>query len=312
LKQSVFLATVLAAAVVLTLPVGGTGAAIGAPGLPSGSGANFVVGSNAVAASQAVVAASRTHTVASAPVAGDGAQGGASSKEWQAEKDATGATAGGHSSASTQSNERAIQASRQRSTPGVGARLAGSSGRGKTLTRKPKSSSTTSSAPECPSNVSGGTNGAPGDVSKGGVQGTTSADIASFALAYNSIRVAHCLKPVPLANIKFSSCLEQRMFWMAEDPSTNPASAWGHTGTAKRSDGVAIVGCDGDIAGGMNDTGAVDAQSWWDSPDHRDSLYQPLYKGSTSNVCIAFGMAHGGIPNDPAAFTRAAAVWEDC
>ncbi len=102
------------------------------------------------------------------------------------------------------------------------------------------------------------------------------------------------------------------MFWMAEDPSTNPASAWGHTGTAKRSDGVPIVGCDGDIAGGMNDTGAVDAQSWWDSPDHRDSLYQPLYKGSTSNVCIAFGMAHGGIPNDPAAFTRAAAVWEDC
>jgi hypothetical protein len=120
------------------------------------------------------------------------------------------------------------------------------------------------------------------------------------------------MKPIPLANVKYDSCLEQRMFWMADDPSTNPASAWGHTGTAKRSDGVPIVGCDGDIAGGMDDTGAVDAQTWWTSPDHRASLYQPSYKSSMAGVCIGFAMAHGGVPNDPAAFTRAAAVWEDC
>ena len=158
----------------------------------------------------------------------------------------------------------------------------------------------------------GATTSAPGKVDAAGVNGTTSADIADFAIAYDKIRVAHCMKPVPLANIRYDSCLEQRMFWMADDPSTDPASAWGHTGTAKRSDGVKIQGCDGDIAGGMSDTGATDAQDWWNSTDHRDSLYQPLYKGSTANICIAFAITHGGVPNEPYAFTRAAAVWEDC
>jgi hypothetical protein len=158
----------------------------------------------------------------------------------------------------------------------------------------------------------GATTAAPGHVDGAGVTGTTSADVASFAIAYDRIRVAHCLKPLPLANIRFSTCLEQRMFWMADDPSTNPASAWGHTNVAKRSDGVKIVGCDGDIAGGMSDTGATDAQEWWTSLDHRDSLYQPLYKGSTAHICIAFAITHGGVPNDPYGFTRSAAYWESC
>lgn len=291
----------------MALPVGVTGAATGAPDLPAGSTFAFVGGSNVPAPSRAVVGSSAVHAGAGAATSSTGVQANGSTASSGSHSDAP----AGSSNASTQSNERVIQNSRQRSVPGVAARLAAATGSGKVVTRGPAASTTTSGS-GCPANVTGDTTSAPGNVSKGGVQGTTSADIASFALEYNSIRVAHCLKPVPLANIRFSSCLEQRMFWMAEDPSTNPASAWGHTGTAKRSDGVAIVGCDGDIAGGMNDTGAVDAQSWWDSPDHRDSLYQPLYKGGTSNICIAFGMAHGGIPNDPAAFTRAAAVWEDC
>jgi hypothetical protein len=309
LKQSVFLATILAVAVAMTVPVGATGAAIGAPDLPAGSTIAFVGGAHAKAASDPVVGSSAVHSDAAAPASPSEPKAGAATSPVAARNDALVSSR----RASTQSNERVIQSSRQRSTPGVAARLAAATGSGKVVTRGPKAPATKSDpSGGCPANVTGATTGAPGNVSKGGVQGTTSADIASFALAYNAIRVAHCLKPVPLANIRYSSCLEQRMFWMAEDPSTNPASAWGHTGTAKRSDGVAIVGCDGDIAGGMNDTGAVDAQSWWDSPDHRDSLYQPLYKGGTSNICIAFGMAHGGIPNDPAAFTRAAAVWEDC
>jgi hypothetical protein len=170
--------------------------------------------------------------------------------------------------------------------------------------------------PTCPAAIGGSTAGAPGASDAEGVPGTTSADINSFAAEYNALRVANCLAPMPLANIRYSDCLQQRLWWMADDPSTNPLSAWGHTGTAVRSDGVPIVGCDGDLAGGTGYTGASVADAWWASLDHRASLFQPSYTGSMANVCIAFAMSHGGInvpaPNEPYSFTRSAAYWYSC
>lgn len=164
----------------------------------------------------------------------------------------------------------------------------------------------------CPSNVGGSTGSAPGRTSSGGVAGTTTGDIASFAAAYNAIRVANCLNPVPMANFRYDSCMEQRLFWMAEDPSTDPSSAWGHTNTAKRSDGKPIEGCDGNLAGGSGNTGATVAQKWWNSTAHRNSLYRPTYTGGTGGVCIYLAMTHGGVPNEPYSFTRAAARWGSC
>lgn len=163
----------------------------------------------------------------------------------------------------------------------------------------------------CPGNVGGGVGGAPGRVSGGGVQGTTSDDLASFAAAYNSIRVANCLHPVPMSNFRYDSCMEDRLFWMAEDPSTDPASAWGHVGSV-RSDGVPSYGCDGNLAGGSGNTGATVAQKWWNSTAHRNSLYRPSVTGSVGGVCIYFAMTHGGVPNEPYSFTRAAARWGGC
>lgn len=163
----------------------------------------------------------------------------------------------------------------------------------------------------CPSAVSGTVPGAPGRTSAGGVAGTTSADLASFALTYNAIRVANCLKPIALSHFRYDSCMETRLFWMAEDPSTDPNSAWGHIGS-KRSDGVPSVGCDGNLAGGYGNTGATVATKWWNSLPHRASLYRPTYTGSVSGVCIYFAMTHGGIPNEPYSFTRAASRWGGC
>ena len=157
----------------------------------------------------------------------------------------------------------------------------------------------------------GTTNGAPALISPKGVKGTNSADMQSFAIAYNAKRVANCLKPIPLANFRYDSCMERRLFWMAEDPSTNPASAWGHIGTV-RSDGVPSVGCDGNLAGGMNNTGDTVARKWWDSSAHRTALYKPTYKSSTAGVCIYYAITHGGVPNEPEAFIRAAARWASC
>jgi hypothetical protein len=114
-----------------------------------------------------------------------------------------------------------------------------------------------------------------------------------------------------MANIRYDSCMETRLFWIAEDPSTDPNSAWGHMGSV-RSDGVPSVGCDGNLAGGSGNTGATVAQKWWDSLTHRASLYRPSYTGSTAQVCIAFAMVHGGIPNEPYGFARAAARWISC
>jgi hypothetical protein len=163
----------------------------------------------------------------------------------------------------------------------------------------------------CPGNVGGGVGGAPGRVSGGGVQGTTSDDLASFAAAYNSIRVANCLYPVPMSNFRYDSCMEDRLFWMAEDPSEDPASAWGHMGSV-RSDGVPSYGCDGNLAGGSGNTGATVAQKWWNSTAHRNSLYRPSVTGPVGGVCIYFAMTHGGVPNEPYSFTRAAARWGGC
>jgi len=105
--------------------------------------------------------------------------------------------------------------------------------------------------------------------------------------------------------------MEQRLFWMAEDPSTDPSSAWGHIGS-QRSDGVPSRGCDGNLAGGSGNSGSTVATKWWNSLEHRLSLYRPSYAGSTGGVCINFAMSHGGIPNEPSSFTRAAARWVSC
>jgi uncharacterized protein YkwD len=166
-------------------------------------------------------------------------------------------------------------------------------------------------APTCPSAPAGSTYGAPGTISAGGVAGTTTADLDAFAAAYNATRVAHCLQPVPLTNFRYDPCMEQRLFWMAEDPSTDPASAWGHIGSV-RSDGVPSVGCDGNLAGGYNNVGETFARKWWDSTGHRLSLYVPDYAGSMSSVCIFFAVTHGGVPDEPVAFARAAARWGTC
>ncbi len=163
----------------------------------------------------------------------------------------------------------------------------------------------------CPSAIGGSTPGAPGRVSAGGVQGTTSSDLASFAATYNAIRVANCLTPIAPSHFRYDSCMETRLFWMAEDPSTDPSSAWGHLGS-QRSDGVPSVGCDGNLAGGYGNTGATVATKWWNSTAHRTSLYRPTYTGSVGGVCIYFAMTHGGLPNESASFTRAAARWGGC
>ena len=175
----------------------------------------------------------------------------------------------------------------------------------------PAPSAPAPSAPACPAAIGGSTPGAPSRTSPLGVAGTTSADLQSFAQQYNAIRVANCLAPVPFANIRYDSCMEDRLFWMAEDPSTDPMSAWGHIGSV-RSDGVPSVGCDGNLAGGSGNTGATVAQKWWDSTAHRASLYKPTFTGSTTGVCILFSMTHGGVPNEPYSFTRAAARWVTC
>lgn len=163
----------------------------------------------------------------------------------------------------------------------------------------------------CPSAIGGSTGGAPSASSSGGVAGTTSNDLASFAATYNAIRVANCLDPVPFSNIRYDRCMEARLFWMAEDPSEDPASAWGHIGS-QRSDGVPSVGCDGNLAGGSGNTGATVATKWWNSSSHRASLYRPNHTGSVAGVCIYFAMTHGGLPNESYAFTRSAARWGGC
>jgi hypothetical protein len=167
----------------------------------------------------------------------------------------------------------------------------------------------------CPGNLVGVTAAVAGRTAgNGAIAGTTTADLKSFAGQFNAVRVANCLQPVPVENFRYDACMEDRLIWMAEDPSDDPLSAWGHTGSV-RSDGVASVGCDGNLAGGGGDTGATVAVKWWDSLAHRDSLYKPSYAGATSGVCIYLAMTHGGIGqtiDEPAVFARAAARWGGC
>ena len=162
----------------------------------------------------------------------------------------------------------------------------------------------------CPAAIDGtATDLVGGTTSPLGVTGTTQDDLADFAAAFNTIRVENCLEPIPFDNFTWDSCMEHRLFWMAEDPSTDPLSAWGHLGST-RSDGVPSVGCDGNLAGGPDNTGSTVAYKWWVSDAHRASLYRP---GTDSDgACIAFAMTHGGVPNEAASFTRAAARWYDC
>lgn len=158
----------------------------------------------------------------------------------------------------------------------------------------------------CPGFSAGGTSGAPGAYSALGVAGTTSDDLASFAYQYNAIRAENCLEPVDY--FIYDSCMEARLFWMAESPSPDPMDAWGHIGSV-RIDGVPSVGCDGNLAGGSGNSGATVAVKWWQSPSHQASLYRP--GAGTGGVCIAFAMTHGGI-DEPYSFTRAAARWTYC
>jgi hypothetical protein len=162
--------------------------------------------------------------------------------------------------------------------------------------------------PGCPAAAGGTVGSAPGTTSAGGVAGTTSNDLASFAFQYNAIRMANCLEPISYNNFRYDSCMEARLFWMAESPSPDPMDAWGHVGSV-RIDGVPSTGCDGNLAGGSGNTGATVAQKWWNSTSHRASLYRP--GSSTAGACIAFAMSHGGI-DEPASFVRAAARWTTC
>jgi hypothetical protein len=171
----------------------------------------------------------------------------------------------------------------------------------------------------CPTGAGGG-GSAPGG-SESGIGGTTSGDIQSFSATLNAIRVANCLQPIPAANFRYDACMEQRLYWMAEDPSTNPGNTWGHSGVKSLapdangvyySDAVPAKGCDGNLAGGSGNSGATVAQKWWDSLPHRASLYRPNVTGSTAGVCIYFAMTHGGLPNESPGFTRAAARWSGC
>ena len=170
----------------------------------------------------------------------------------------------------------------------------------------------------CPGNGGGG-GSAPGG-SESGIGGTTSGDIQSFSAAMNAIRAANCLQPISSGNFRYDRCMEQRLYWMAEDPSTNPGNTWGHTGVRSLapdangiyySDAVPARGCDGNLAGGSGNTGATVAQKWWDSLSHRASLYRPSV-GSTAGVCIYFAMTHGGVPSENPGFARAAARWGSC
>jgi hypothetical protein len=168
-------------------------------------------------------------------------------------------------------------------------------------------------AQSCPGQGGGG-GSAPGitdSLGQGMITGTTTSDIQSFSSTMNLIRAQNCLQSIPSGNFRYDPCMEQRLFWMAEDPSLDPSSAWGHIGSV-RSDGVPSRGCDGNLAGGSGNSGATVATKWWNSLEHRLSLYRPSYTGSTAGVCIYFAMSHGGIPNEPSSFTRAAARWGAC
>lgn len=316
--RSLFVGTALAASAILVAPLVSGGAALpGARPAAEGASVAAVLDGRAASTTEPVVEMLQRATWSSvdddagtaevAPAAAPAVESGT-------------ATAGASSSTST-STSAAPQPAPTPSSNSNGSTAAASGG---TTTVQPQPSgpapapapaapapAPTVTTPACAGMPGGGTAGAPGRTSAGGVAGTTSADLAQFAQRYNEIRVANCLPPVPFANIRYDSCMEDRLFWMAEDPSTDPMSAWGHIGS-QRSDGVPSVGCDGNLAGGSNNSGTTVAQKWWDSSGHRTSLYKPTYTGSTAGVCVLFAMTHGGVPNEPYSFTRAASRWVTC
>jgi hypothetical protein len=322
LKRPAILATVFTVVLVLVLPfVGGSGPSLAAVlgGVASPVAVSDASSSSVIAAAARIAAEAKASSV-SAATDGSTATSGPAAATPSATPSPTEAAA----SAATKPAAASAAAAAPAATVTDGASTVGEHVAQKPVPKvvKPTATSIASGTSArtatlaaagkgCPANVGGSTRSAPGVTSAGGVGGTTSADLAAFAHKMNAIRVANCLKPIPLANFKYDSCMEQRLFWMAEDPSTNPASAWGHIGS-KRSDGKPSVGCDGNIAGGSGNTGVTVAQKWWDSLAHRASLYEPSYKGGTASVCVRFAMTHGGLPNEPTSFTRAAATWGSC
>ena len=294
MKRTVILGTVFATVLVLALPfVGGGGPSFLTPAQAAETSFDAVP----VAATSEVASGADTHVDAAAAVAGvvipastvvsvvKPAAALTTDSEHLAQKPVpkpvvVSAAAGRSASANAGATRRAALAAAGQSCPGQG----------------------------------GGGGSAPGisdSQGSGMISGTTTGDIRSFSSTFNAIRAQNCLDPIPAGNFRYDACMEQRLFWMAEDPSTDPSSAWGHVGSV-RSDGVPSRGCDGNLAGGSGNSGATVASKWWNSLEHRLSLYRPSYSGSTAGVCIYFAMSHGGVPNEPSSFTRAAARWGGC
>ncbi len=284
MKRIAILATALGVVIVMGLPfVGGGGPGITAPAIAD---SGRVVPALASVVPQVEKAEAPTTAAATVPA--------------HINEIAVSAQAKADAAASTKDSEHLAQKAVPKPLPPVDSASAASG----TNQRRAEVAARGSS---CPAYGGSSNSGAPGITSAGGVGGTTTADLASFAAQYNAIRADNCLAPV--ARFVYDSCMEARLFWMAEDPSTNPASAWGHIGSV-RSDGVPSVGCDGNLAGGSGNTGASVASKWWYSAAHQASLYRT--SSSTAGVCIAFAMTHGGVPNEPSSFTRAAARWINC
>ncbi len=203
--------------------------------------------------------------------------------------------------------------------PVVAASGKASSGGGAAATTAQRRAVRAAAGQACPASPGGG-GSAPGG-SQAGIGGTATSDIQSFSAQFNAVRAANCLDPIAPSHFRYDACMETRLYWMAEDPSTDPGNTWGHAGVrslAPAADGTYYSdttpsrGCDGNLAGGSGNSGATVAQKWWDSMAHRLALYRPSYTGSTANVCIYFAMTHGGIPSEPSSFTRAAARWAAC
>lgn len=280
MKRIAFLASVFTTALVLVMPfVGGGGPGLGASAAASDQTDSTLSALIAPAPQSVAVARGESGTVIAADAAAVTAQTAA------------------NAASATQDSEHLAQKPVPKPVPPA------------TASPDDRRAYLASQGQSCPGDPGGSVGGAPGITSPLGVGGTTSDDLASFARQYNAIRIANCLDPIPYGNFRYDPCMEQRLFWMAEDPSLDPSSAWGHMGSV-RSDGVPSVGCDGNLAGGSGNTGTTVAQKWWDSLAHRATLYRP--GSSIAGVCIGFAMTHGGVPNEPYEFTRAAAVWTYC
>jgi len=286
MKRIVFLATLFAAVLVVVLPfVGGGGPGLTSPAVADSGSATPLLASMTEPVTAPVVEAPRVALATTVRV----------TDEYAA------AQAAAEAAALTQDWEHVAQKPVPKPVPVVVA----SDG---SFSADDRRSQLAAQGLGCAGEPGGGVGGAPSAASAQGVAGTTSDDLASFAYAYNAIRIDNCLDPIPYANFYYDSCMEARLFWMAESPSPDPADAWGHMGST-RIDGVPSTGCDGNLAGGSGNSGATVAGKWWSSLSHRASLYRP--GDSVGGACIAFAMTHGGI-DEPYDFTRSAARWVNC